>query len=127
MTAPAASPDATEALELANQQIAELVERQRATEVQLAAERFDRERTALIADGVPPSMVDLAAPLLSLPHPPVLELANSDERIDVPKLVRDLLAQAKGFVELHAERGHTFTTDPKKSHDEALLAAWKVG
>lgn len=126
MTAPAAHQDATEALELANQRIAELTERQASTEAQLAAERFDRERTALIQDGVPPAMVDLAAPLLSLPHPPVLELANSD-RIDVPKLVRDLLAQAKGFVELHAERGHTFTNDPEEDREQQILAAWKVG
>jgi hypothetical protein len=93
-------------------------------EMDLARERFDRDAAAYVDAGVPPVMVNLARPLLELPAAPVIELSNA-ENIDVGQVVRGILDEAKGFVELQREQGHSFRRESEKEEADALLEAWE--
>jgi hypothetical protein len=94
-------------------------------ELTLAKERFDREATSLVRDGVPPAIVELARPLLSLPQAPVIDLSNDGSKtVDVGDVVRKMLDQCKGYVELSAERGSFGGAESPEDEASALLSAW---
>jgi len=100
-------------------------ERITALEQELARERWANEAAALIDAGVPPAMVNLAEPVLSLPAAAVVELSN-DTSVDASDVIRNMLAQSKGFVELSRERGNSFeTTEGEGSAEDAILKNWK--
>lgn len=102
-------------------------DRIRSLELQLAAQRFESEAAEYVRDGVPPAIVELARPLLSLPAQPVIELSRDgkDESIDVGDTVRKMLSEMKGFVELSREMGHSFATvDDGKDQEDVVLEAW---
>jgi len=98
-----------------------------ALQLQNAQERFDRESTAWVAAGVPPALIELARPVLTQPYAPVIDLSNSDGQFaatDVAVIVRKMLDEAKGFVELSREDGSSFESE--EDADEAILNAWNV-
>ena len=85
---------------------------------QLAAEKWKHDKASLIADGVPPVMVEKAEVLLSNPGAAsVIELSNGDT-VDPAEVVRDLLHTARGLVDLSAPLGHQQDND----HDTQLAA-----
>lgn len=100
-------------------------ERIAALEQQLANERYVAEARVLIDSGVPPVLVQLARPILEMPHSMVIDLSN-DEKIDVQVLVREMLGQTKGFLELAQERGHTFGGDTEEDREKTILDNWKM-
>jgi hypothetical protein len=101
------------------------LDRIRSLEVQLAEQRYVDEARRYIDEGVPPVLVELARPILCMPQAAVLDLSN-DQSIDLQHLVRDMLDQTKGFLELARERGHSFDKNSPEDREQALLDAWKV-
>jgi hypothetical protein len=113
---------------LANQAASD--QRIAALELDLAREKFDNEATQLITSGVPPALVNLARPLLSLPRTPIIELSNGEDPIDVGGIVRDLLGTCKGIVKLANEQGSSSPfglEDNDEDRADAVLKAWRGG
>lgn len=102
-----ASKDA--AVELANSRLATVEATLSAERAERAKERFADYRRELVEDGVPPSMVELARPVLEHPSAGPVELSNGT-RHDVQDTVRKLLDAARGTVEL-SERGSAVGQD----------------
>jgi hypothetical protein len=102
------------------------LERIRTLELQLSHERFENEAKELVAAGVPPVMVELARPILELPAAPVIDLSN-DQHVDMAQLVREMLAQTKGFIELSRERGSTEGQATPEAEADRVLGLWKGG
>lgn len=107
------SDDASEAKKLAqesSQQVTEL-------STQLARTEFEREADQLVRDGVPKSMIELARPVMSSPDgEATVDLAEGGKS-DAKDVVRGILKEAKGTVNLSDEQGHgsavgSGTTDP---------------
>jgi len=96
-----------------------------ALEQQLATTRYVEEARKYIDAGVPPVLVQLAKPILEMPHNAVIELSNNDT-IDIQSLVRDMLDQTKGFLELATERGHSFKGNTEQDREQAILDNWKL-
>jgi hypothetical protein len=119
----ASSPSGS--IELAAQRANE--DRIRNLELELARQRFVNEAREYIEAGVPPVLVELARPLLSLPMAPVIDLSN-DDKIDMGQLVRDMLDQTKGFIELASERGTSYNpADDGETRADNVLEAWTGG
>ena len=119
------SDDSSEQLDLVRQQADAQRDELRGVQQELAEERFERYATELVDAGVPPAMLELARPVLAMPDAIVLDFTREgeDQHLDVKQVVRDMLAQTKGFVELAAERGHTFDLS-EGDRDEAIATAW---
>lgn len=77
----------------------------RAARTELAGQKWRGDRLQLAHAGVPASMLDLAEPLLSLPDSHVIDLADGDS-VDPAVIVRGLLDEAKGTVDLSDPLGH---------------------
>jgi hypothetical protein len=93
-----------------------------------AANEWEREKRNLIRDGVPPFILDLAAPLLSKHETAMVDLSN-DESVDASKIVRDLVEGMKGIVDIKPELGHSVDLsltddDDHKSPATAFNEAW---
>lgn len=96
-----------------------------AMRLDLANERFKSERTALLHAGVPKALIDLAEPLLATPDPVVLDLSNSDDPVNATEIVRGILNQAKGYVPIKPEVGHSVDlSETVEDSEAALLAQW---
>lgn len=98
---------------------------------QLADTRFEAEAKDWVKKGVPPALVELARPLLTLPDEAVLDLSNGvdDQTVNVAELARELLKQTAGYIELAKERGHSFSPTPaeeKSQEVKDILDAWKI-
>jgi hypothetical protein len=95
-------------------------------ELELARQRFTNEMRLWIDKGVPPAIVQLARPVLELPQAPVVDLTrHGGDTIDVGKVLRDILEETKGFIQLSTERGNGFSEqDSEDSRADALLGAW---
>jgi len=103
--------------------------RVQALELELSRQKWVNEMRLYIEQGVPPVMLELARPILSLPRTPVIDLANERggvDHIDVGQVVRSLLEQAKGFLDLTVERGHSWEPDGE-AEENALYEAWTGG
>lgn len=112
-----AGPDLT----LANERIGAL-------EIELANARFDREAKDLIDAGVPPALIKLAEPVLRLPQPPVIELANNEDNVEVAEVIRAILNESKGLLKLANEQGNSGDGgDPDEQYEAKILKQWKVG
>jgi hypothetical protein len=112
--------DEPSALDLANARVA-------AVEAELARQRFVNLSREYIEAGVPPVMVELARPILSMPMAPVIDLANN-EQLDFGELVTDMLDQCKGFIQLGREQGSSATDDPPEQSAANVLERFrKVG
>lgn len=88
------------AIDLANSKATSAIEGHSVLRAELDAEKFKSEHAAYVAAGVPPALVDLAQPLMTGSH--VIELSNS-ETVDAGDIVRKMLDEYKGLVDLSAE------------------------
>ena len=95
-------------------------------ELELARQRFTNEMRTWIDQGVPPAIVQLARPVLELPQAPVIDLSrHGGETIDVAQVIRDMLTETKGFIQLANEQGHGFSDKGSEGdRADALLEAW---
>jgi hypothetical protein len=95
-------------------------------ELKLAKQEFANEARVWIDKGVPPTLVMLAKPVLELPKAPVIDLSNhGGDTIDVAKVLRDILEETTGFIEMATERGQGFSdSDSEADREAALLDAW---
>lgn len=119
------SSDAQEAIDLANATADQARQEVAAVSVELAAQRWRADRASFEQAGVPPVLLDLAAPVLELPTDAVIELSNT-KTVDVAKVVRDMLDAAKGTVDLSAPAGTTVATTPDSDEDrKAAVAAYR--
>ncbi len=75
-----------------------------ALELSVAQSRWRDERQNWVAAGVPPHLLDKAAPVLSVPAAGQIDLSNGTS-VDPFSVIRDLLDAAKGTVDLSAEQG----------------------
>lgn len=92
------------AIDLANATADQASQRVIALSVDLAASKWRADRSEFEKAGVPPFLLDLAAPVLELPTDAVIELSNT-KTVDVAKVVRDMLDGAKGLVDLSSAAG----------------------
>lgn len=113
------------ALNLANDQIAEL-KRLR------AEDNFKAEKALYVSKGVPPALVELARPVLTAPDGFTIDLSNGDGdggKIDAAAILRQVLDQATGYIEIAKERGHQVdfsheATSKDDDPDAEALAMW---
>lgn len=92
----------------------------------LAEERWDREREDYVEAGVPAFLVDLAEPVLSLPDAMTIDLSD-DETVDATSIIREMLDGARGIVDLTGEFGSAVdltADDEVKSDTDKVLAEW---
>lgn len=95
-------------------------------EIRLANESFRNEMRDLVEAGVPPAIIECARPILTLPRTPIIDLANGEDPIDVAQVVRNILAEAKGFIQLATEQGSSVVTrEGQQDHEDAILATWR--
>lgn len=94
---------------------------------ELAAARFQLAAQEYARKGVPPHLIDLAAPILSLTDEQGdgLDLASpaTGEPIDVRGIVRDMLEAVAGTIDLSAEAGYGHETEPEEQVTD-LASAW---
>jgi hypothetical protein len=91
-------------------------------EISLANERFANEARRFADQGIPPAIVELCRPILTLPQAPVIDLSNGDH-IDVGQVMRAVLDECAGFVNLGQENGwFDPTADAEQREDEVLDA-----
>ena len=93
-------------------------------EIELAAQRFVNEARQYIDGGVPPALVEIARPILSLPMAPVVDLSNGDH-LDVGQVIRSLLDETRGFIELGQERGYFDPREDEETRADAVLDAMR--
>lgn len=93
--------------------------------IDLAEERWGRERDGYIEAGVPPFLLDLAEPLLAQPDAVTIDLSD-DETVDATAVIRQMLDGVRGVVDLTGEIGHAvdLSTDDKDDETTAFLNAW---
>lgn len=91
----------------------------------LAEERWGNTRDAYEAAGVPPFLLDLAEPVLSLPDAMTIDLSD-DETLDASDTIRKMLDGVKGIIDLSGEMGHQTEIDLAEAddHTTSLLAQW---
>lgn len=112
-------------IELANQAAAQA--NARATEAlkRAADAEWRNTRESYLGEGVPPHLLDLAAPVLNRPSEMVIDLSNEDsDDINVSAVVKGLLDACKGMVDLSNEQGHNGFTKDGEDPDAELLARW---
>lgn len=119
------SADDRASIDLANSRAEQAEARAFAAQVELVQTRWVSERAGLANKGVPPKMLDLAAPVLSQVDPMVLDLSNGDdETLDVSEVIRDMLAAAEGMVDLSSEAGYSAEPDEERDADAEALENW---
>jgi hypothetical protein len=98
---------------------------------QLALSRWEKTRDDYLSAGVPPHLLDLAAPIFTVPDEFVVDLSNTEGQgaeVDVSRIVRGLLDAAKGTIDLSAEEGHggTFKAGDGEDPDAEYLNLWNA-
>jgi hypothetical protein len=91
-------------------------------EISLANERFANEARRFADQGIPPAIVELCRPILTLPQAPVIDLSNGDH-IDVGQILRSVLDECSGFVNLGQENGWFDPTADDEQREEDVLDA----
>ena len=114
------STDDAHTVELANalQRVAQL-------EALNARTAFAAYADQLAAAGVPPVLIELARPVLELPAEAVIELSNSSH-INVADILKAILEETKGTIELSNERGHSFAGDVDQAREDEILKNWRM-
>ncbi|UTN93017.1 hypothetical protein SEA_MARKY_14 [Streptomyces phage Marky] len=111
------------AIDLANEQIAEL-KRQRAEDA------FKSAKADYVRKGVPPALVELARPVLEAPDGFVLDFSNGveEKKVDAAHIVRQMLDSASGYIALAQERGHNvdFANEGKENEADEDAEALKL-
>lgn len=95
-------------------------ENSRKADQRVAAAEWKTERAELTLAGVPPSMLDLAEPVLKTGQKVAIDLSDS-ESVDAADTIRKLLDEAKGTVDLSDAAGSDADTEDKFSDDD-----WKA-
>lgn len=114
-------------LELARQTAATATSRANEALRRMADAEWRSERQTYLAAGVPPHLLDLAAPVLNRADDMVVDLSNSDEAdINLSETVRAFLDAAKGTVDLSNESGHGSVGSLTSDNDDKILAAWSA-
>jgi hypothetical protein len=119
---PELSAESRQAIELANARSEQIANENAAIRDELDASRFEAEKQVLLSKGVPPVMVDLAMPLL-LGKSHLIELSNST-KVDAGEIVRGLLKEAEGTVDLSGETTPA-PNSPAGDKTGALLDTWE--
>lgn len=96
---------------------------------QLAVARWEKTRDDYLAAGVPPHLLDLAAPVFQTTDEFVVDLSSTEgagSEVDVAKIVKGLLDAAKGTIDLSAEEGHggVFKAGDAEDPDSEVLTLW---
>ena len=97
----------------------------RTMQIDLAEQRWQGERSEYLRAGVPPFLLDLAAPVLSSPDTMVIDLAEG-ETVNATEVVRKMVDGFKGLVDLTPDIGHSIDLSEARQGDEdkAFLDAW---
>lgn len=99
-----------------------------ATERRTSAKlRFELTARDLTAAGVPPHLIDLAEPILSLSddEADTIDLSTpTGEHVDVRGIVRDMLDAVKGTIDLSRENGYGHDDDQSSPQEDATAQAW---
>lgn len=96
----------------------------RQMELDLAEERWNRERDGLLSDGVPAFLLDLAEPVLSQPEAMTIDLSD-DESVNATDTIRKMLEGVKGIIDLTGEVGHQYDLSEEASDStQAFLDEW---
>jgi hypothetical protein len=96
----------------------------RQMQIDLAEEKWARERDGLLSDGVPAFLLDLAEPVLSQPEAMTIDLSD-DESINATDTIRKMLEGVKGIIDLTGEVGHAFDLSEEASDStQAFLDEW---
>lgn len=112
-------------IELANQAAAQANARAAEALKRLADAQWQSARESYMDAGVPPHLLDLAAPVLNRPSEMVIDLSNEDsEDVNVTAVVKGLLDACKGMVDLSNEMGHNGHFAGGEDPDQAMLDAW---
>lgn len=98
-------------------------ETSRSVDRRVAAAEWKSERRDLTEAGVPPAMLDLAEPILKSGEKAVIDLSAS-EQADASEVIRKLLSEAKGTVDLSTATG---TEKDNDERTEAKTQAEKFG
>lgn len=102
----------------------------RATEALRRAADADwqRERADLVSAGVPPVMLDLAAPILNRPDAFEVDLSHEGgETVSVGEIVRNMLNESKGTIDMSNELGHGGGFEAGGADPDAdILASWNA-
>jgi hypothetical protein len=99
------STEDRDAIDLAVSRAEEAERNAQAALTELAVERWRGDRLLYAQAGVPAADLDLAGPLLSLPGSQVIDLAEGDP-VDPCAIVRGLLDNRKGTIDLSEPKGH---------------------
>lgn len=83
---------------------------------EVAGAKFDREADSLIRQGVPPSMVTEARKILGVSN--IVSLSNDGGESDPRVVIRKILEEAKGTVDLSEAIGHSQSDDSDKEREE---------
>lgn len=116
------STDLSDADRARNRQTRDEVRQMR---LDLAEEKWQRERSTFLDAGVPPFLLDLAEPVLSQPDAMVIDLSD-DESVNATDTIRKMLVGVQGVVDLTGEIGHQYDLSESDENDSAtkFLAAW---
>jgi len=123
------SAEATQAIELANAEIAVVKTQAMELANQLRSAQVDAEVEKLRGTGLSPALIDLARPVLELPVQ-AIELSNGNT-VDPGKVMRDLLHQVislsqtgHAMIDLDEEAGVIVGTDSVQAQRADKLKAW---
>lgn len=90
----------------------------------LAEEKWGRSRAEYVAAGVPPFLLDLAEPILSLPDSFTIDLSE-DETLDASDTIRQMLDGVKGVIDMTDEIGHQIDlTGDEDDEVSSFLKTW---
>lgn len=87
----------------------------------VAASEWKAERAEFTTKGVPASLLNLAEEALAQPEGSVINLSTGDE-INEREIIRKMLHEAEGFVDLSAESGHGMNADETSAADGFVKA-----
>jgi hypothetical protein len=107
-------------IELAEKQANEALASSRAAQIELAETRWNARKAELVRSGVPPVILNLAETALKYPSRATIDLSDS-EKVDVTKVLEDVLDACKGFVPLtEGETGHQVSSGEAKPDEDYM-------
>lgn len=98
----------------------------RSMQIDLAEQRWQNDRGEYLRAGVPPFLLDLAAPVMKQPEAMTIDLSEG-ETVDATAIITKMLDGAKGLVDLTDEKGSMVDLSDVNVQDDpdaAFLAEW---
>jgi hypothetical protein len=89
---------------------------------------WQRERAEMASKGVPPVLLDLAAPILNRPDSFEVDLSNEGGKVksvNVGEIMRKMLAETEGTIDMSNESGHGGGGSGEGDPDAETLGAWE--